>query len=110
MEDFEKQICRLIYHRIMSIMKFTLELREQETPGDTSQERRNDRQYKFFKKLLMQTTYQNARGLFEDLHELGVVKKTDYPEDVKNGYKDNASGGSGYLNSDELDSLLDSIS
>ncbi len=108
MTEEDTQIGRMIYHRIMSIMKFTLELREQETPGDNSSERREDAQYKFFKKLLMQTTYQNARGLLEDLDSIGILVKTDYTEDVKNGYKENESGGSGYLNSPDLVDWLES--
>jgi len=102
MTDHDHELARKVYHRCMSIMKFTLDLKQQENP----REGRNNPQFKFFKKLLMEKTYQNLRGLFEELEGDGIIQATDYEEDVKNGYKDTPSGGSGYLNTDRLNDLI----
>ncbi len=102
--DNSKEIARVVYHRCMSIMKFTLDLKEQEHPD---QGKRHP-QFKFFKRLLMQQTYQNLRGLFEELSQTGLIQKTEYEEDVKNGYQNSISGGAGYRNVDELNEWLES--
>jgi len=104
MKEFDRdtQIARLIYHRCMAIMKFTLDLEEY----SYKDKGRNDSRYKFFKKQLMQNTYDNIRGLLAELEDMGVVNPTDYPEDVKDGYKDTSSGGSGYLNADRFNAWV----
>lgn len=101
-EQKTKQIASLIYHHWMSTMKYTLELEE----FAYREKGRNDARYKTFKKHLMSNTYNNIRSLFNDLEELGIIEKTDYNEDVKGGYIDNESGGSGYLNTQEFDEWL----
>lgn len=98
----ETQVAKLIYHRCMSIMKFTLDLEEYSYKDNG----RNDPRYKFFKKQLMQNTYDTLRELFCDLEELGLVIPTDYDEDVKDGYKETLSGGSGYLNADRFNAWI----
>lgn len=100
----EIQVARMIYHRAMSTLKFTLEMEEQQY----KEKGRQDPRYKFFKKMLMSTTYENLRSLFEDLRQVGIVEPTSYAEDVKDGYKDTDSGGSGYLNSADFDEWLNS--
>ena len=100
--DVGKQLARLIYHKWMSNMKFTLDL-EEYSYKDTG---RNDPRYKFFKKQLMSNTYDKLRELFEELEDLGLLQETPYDEDVKEGYRDNSSGGSGYLNSAKFDTFL----
>ena len=100
----ENQIARMIYHRSMSTLKFTLELEEQKY----QEQARQDPRYKFFKKMLMSTTYDNLRALFKDLKELEVIEETDYTENVKDGYKDTDSGGSGYVNAPEFQEWLNS--
>ncbi len=99
--DESKQLGRLIYHRWMSTMKFTLDM--EETKFETG---RNDPRFKFFKKMLMANTYENMRGLLKELEGWGVLNETDTPEDVKDGYKETDSGGSGYLNSEDFDAWL----
>jgi len=96
------QIARTIYHRWMSTMKYALELEE----FSYREKGRLDPRYKTFKKHLMSNTYSNIRSLFEDLQKLGIIDKTDYEEDVKNGYTESNSGGSGYINSPEFDDWL----
>ncbi len=100
----EIQLARMIYHRAMSTLKFTLEMEEQQY----QEKGRQDTRYKFFKKMLMATTYDNIRALFGGLKDLGVIIETDYPEDLKNGYQDTESGGSGYLNSADFDEWIKS--
>jgi DNA-binding HxlR family transcriptional regulator len=83
-------------------MKFTLEM--EETHYELGRE---DSRYRFFKKMLMEKTYESLRELFEELSEIGLIEKTSYPEDVKNGWKETESGGSGFLNSKEFDAFLE---
>ncbi len=101
-QDKNKQIARMIYHRWMSTMKYTLELEE----FSYREKGRSDPKYKTFKKHLMANTYDSLRSLFEDLRSLDLLEKTSYEEDVKNGYMENDSGGSGYLNTAEFDDWL----
>lgn len=98
----DTQLARTIYHRILSTMKFTLDLEEQKYP----ERGRNDDRYKFFKKQLMSNTYENLRALFKSLVDLNLIQETEYIEDVKDGYKPTPSGGSGHVNSEGLDELL----
>ena len=97
-----KQMARQIYHRWMSSMKYALELEE----FSYREKGRNDPRYKTFKKHLMANTYENMRALFEDFAELGLIETTDYEEDVKDGYQDSPSGGSGYVNTEDLDEWI----
>ena len=83
-------------------MKFTLDLEEQKYP----EKGRHDDRYKFFKKQLMSHTYENLRTLFDDLESLEMIQETEYPEDVKDGYKPTPSGGSGYINTSSFDDWL----
>lgn len=96
------QLAKIIYLRTMSTMKYTLELEEL----SYREQGRNDPRYKTFKKHLMSSTYNNLRELFSDLSDLGLIEPTDYDEDVKDGYQDTDSGGSGYINSKKLDDLI----
>jgi len=100
--DKEKQLGRLIYHRFMAIMKFTLDLEEY----SYKDRGRNDPRYRFFKKQLMAETYKIQRELFDEMEKLGIVSKTDYSEDVKDGYQETDSGGSGYLNNDRFNAWI----
>ncbi len=102
MDDNGEQLARLIYHRWMSSMKYTLELEE----FSYRERGRSDPKYKTFKKHLMSNSYENLRSLFKDLSDCGIIKKTEYTEDVKDGYKDSSSGGSGYLNTERFDAWL----
>ena len=99
----DQQLARLIYHNVLSTMKNTLNLEEL----SYREMGRDDPRYKTFKKHLMEFTYSNLRDMFEELAEWGLIVPTEDNEDVKHGYKENESGGSGYLNSDELSNLLD---
>lgn len=98
------QLARIIYHRIMSVMKYTLELEE----FSYREQGRDDPRYKTFKKHLMANTYENLRGLFGELENVGIIQKTDYTEDVKDGYKESESGGSGYVNTNAFNVWLNS--
>jgi len=101
-KTYHTQLARIVYLRMLSVMKFTLNLEEQKYP----EKGRNDDRYKFFKKHLMRETYENLRDIFADFEELDLICKTDYEEDVKDGYKDGPSGGSGYINSEDFNSWL----
>lgn len=103
--DYDSQLSRTIFHRFLSAMKFTLDLEEQKYP----ERGRHDDRYKFFKKQLMSNTYENIRALLKNLEELNFIQKTDYPEDVKDGYKPTSSGGSGFVNTDQLDAWLKTV-
>ena len=98
----DKQLASFIYHNILAIMKNTLNLEEL----SYREMGRNDPRYKTFKKHLMEFTYSTMRDMFEELEEWGIIKSTENGEDVKNGYIDNLSGGSGYLNSEECNEFF----
>jgi hypothetical protein len=102
MEQHGTQVANMIYQNVRSIMKFTLDMEEQKYP----EKGRNDDRYKFFKKQLMSFTYQSLRDLFDQLQENGLIEPTKYEEDVKDGYKPTPSGGSGFINTPELDEFL----
>lgn len=104
-ENYETQLARTIYHRMLSTMKFTLDLEEQKY----LERGRQDERYRFFKKQLMSQTYDNLRALFKDLVDLKLLEPTSYPEDVKDGYKPTSSGGSGHINTEKLDDWLNSV-
>ena len=97
----EKQLAKVIYHKTLSVMKFTLEM--EETHYELGRE---DSRYKFFRKMLMEKTYDSLRELFEHFNKLELIEKTDYPEDVKNGWKETESGGSGFLNTADLNDFF----
>ena len=67
---------------------------------------RYDEKYKFFKKQLMSHTYDNLRALFKELENFDLIQETEYPEDVKDGYKPSTSGGSGFINTKLFDDWL----
>lgn len=98
----EKQLAKMVCHRVMSVMKFILSLEE----FSYREQGRNDPRYKTFKQQVMANTYENLRDLFADMSNLGLIQKTEYDEDVKGGYRDTLSGGSGYINTDNLNKLL----
>ncbi len=84
----------------MSNMKFTLDIEEQKY-----EKGRDDQRFKFFKKMLMANTYENMRKCFKDLEDIGILVPGE--EDVKDGYRDTPSGGSGYQNSDRFNAWLE---
>lgn len=99
------QIAKMIYHTTMSIMKHTLDLEEM----SYRENGRNDPRYKTFKKHVMSTTYDALRNLFEDMQDAGLIQYTDYEEDLKNGYVDSDSGGSGFVNDKKFDEFLSKL-
>lgn len=100
--DENNQLARKIYHKMMSTMKYTLELEEM----SYRDQGRNAPGYRTFKKHLMSNTYDAIRSLFAELESLGLMEKTDYEEDPKQGYQESVSGGSGYLNTKTFDTWL----
>ena len=100
----DKQLARLIFHSILSIMKNTLNLEEL----SYREKGRDDPRYKTFKKYLMEVTYSTLRETLYDLEDWGLVIQTEEEEDVKNGYADSpsGSGGSGFVNSEKLNNIL----
>ena len=97
-----KQLSRFIFHNTLAIMKNTLNLEEL----SYREMGRNDPRYKTFKKHLMEFTYSTMRNMFEELDKWGLIVPTENDEDVKHGYTDSESGGSGYLNSQDFDEWL----
>jgi len=105
MPEMDNELARLIYHQWMSHMKFTLDLEE----FSYKESGRNDPRFKFFKKQLMADSYDKLRELFEKLSQRGCIEKSPWPEDVKDGYKETLSGGSGYLNTEDFNDFLKDI-
>lgn len=102
----ETQIAKIVFHKMLAIMKFTLNLEEY----SYREKGREDPRYKLFKQQLMQYTYDTARETLAEIQKTGVIVQTENPEDVKNGYAAGPSGGSGFINAKELDDLIDKLS
>ena len=100
--DRQKQLASFIFHNTLAVMKNALSLEEL----SYRESGRNDPRYRTFKKHLMEFTYSTLRDTFDELEDWGVMIKTDNDEDVRNGYKDSISGGSGFLNSEKFDEWL----
>ncbi len=105
MENIDTQIAKIVFHKMLAIMKFTLNLEEY----SYREKGREDPRYKLFKQQLMQYTYDTARETLKEMQKTGIITPTETPEDVKNGYASGPSGGSGFVNSKELDSLIDKL-
>jgi len=99
---FDQQIARLIYHKTLSIMKYTLNLEEQKY----TEHGRDDSRFKFFKKELMRKTFETLYELFDELYHLKISEKSMIDEDLKNGYQPTESGGSGYVNTKSFNQWL----
>lgn len=100
--ELDKEIAKKIYHSALKTMKFTLEMEEY----GYKDQGRNDPRYKHFKKMLMQETYDNLRKLFSELEELDIICKTEDEEDLKQGWRDSASGGSSFINTEDFNAWL----
>ena len=99
----DKQLAKIIYHSALAVMKNTLNLEEL----SYRENGRNDPRYKTFKKHLMEFTYSSLRDLFDELEEWELIKYLeDDDDDVKNGYKNTPSGGSGYTNNEKLSNII----
>jgi hypothetical protein len=96
------QLAREIYLKMMSVMKYTLDLEE----FSYKEKGRDDPRFKFFKKQLMEYTYNTMRSLFMNLEDLELIEQTEHEEDVKDGFKQTPSGGSGYINTDRLNKII----
>ena len=99
------ELAKMIYHKVLSNMKATLDL-EEFSFRDSGRE---DPRFKTFKRHLMSNTYQMLRELFHELEEAGLIEKTADEEDVKNGYKEGPSGGSGHINTAGLNKLIEKL-
>lgn len=97
------ELTKLIFETMRSVMKYTLDL-EEYSYKDSG---RDDPRYKFFKKQLMEYTYNAMRHLFAKLEMMNLCEPTDPPEDVKNGHQETPSGGSGYLNTAAFNKWLE---
>lgn len=102
MDTESTQLAKNIYLKMMSVMKYTLDLEEY----SYKEKGRDDPRFKFFKKQLMEYTYNSMRTLFEDLEDLDLIQQTEIEEDVKDGFKQSPSGGSGYVNTDVLNKII----
>lgn len=96
MGQYDNELSRTIFHSALKTMKFTLDLVEQHY-----EDGRKDPRFKFFKRLFMSETYDNLRHLFDDFTDQGLLSKIEN-EDLKNGYQENKSGGSGYVNTEDF--------
>lgn len=69
---------------------------------------RNNPQYKFLKKHLMNVVYGMERDIFERLCSIGVLMRCSCGSDVKTGYREECKlcHGSGYVHSPELNDML----
>jgi hypothetical protein len=97
------QLAKAIYLRNMSGMKEILNMGEFRI-GD-----RKSKEYKFFKKVVMDEFYNAMSDLFSALEEKGVLAKCPCGTSIRQGYKPCAlCNGAGYCSTEEFrDWLLD---
>lgn len=102
----EKQLARLIFRTVSSIMKNTLNLEEL----SYREQGRNDPRYKTFKKHLMECTYSSLRDMLYELEDWGIIIPTEEEEDIRDGFRETLGGGAGFVNSKELDNVMEKLS
>lgn len=91
------QLAKAIYLRNMASMKEILNLGEFKIGG------RDSKEYKFFKKVVMDQFYNSMSDLFAGLESKGVLMKCPCGTSIRQGYKQcpNCSGA-GHCNSEEF--------
>jgi len=98
------QLAKAIYLRNMSGMKEILNM------GEFRIGNRESKEYKFFKKVVMDEYYNSMADLFATLEAKGVLKKCACGTSIRQGYKTCPDcNGSGYSNTEEFgDWMIDS--
>ena len=95
MED--GQLAKAIYLRNMAAMKEILNMGEFRIGG------RESKEYKFFKKVVMDEFYNAMSELFVALEEKGVLMKCSCGTGIRQGYKPcQKCSGAGHCNSDDF--------
>lgn len=97
------QIARAVYLRNMAGMKEILNMGEFRI-GD-----RKSKEYKFFKKVVMDEYYNAMTELFTKFSERGVLQKCTCGTDIRDGYKPcPLCNGAGHCNTEEFNEWLNS--
>lgn len=96
------QLAKAIYLRNMAGMKEILNLGEFRMGG------RDSKEYKFFKKIVMDQFYNSMTDLFDKLEERGVLVKCVCGTGIRQGYKPcDKCNGAGHCNSDEFSEWME---
>lgn len=97
------QLAKAIYLRNMSAMKRVLDL------GEFKIGKKDSEDYKYFKKVVMDETYNAMTDLFSAMEGRGMLTKCECGTSIRHGYKPCQNcNGAGYRNSEEfLDWVLD---
>lgn len=91
------QIAKAIYLRNMAGMKEILNM------GEFRIGNRESKEYKFFKKTVMDQYYNAMADLFQKLEEKGILMKCPCGTNIRQGYKPCAScSGAGHCNTEEF--------
>ena len=90
------QVARLIFLNGLDTLKKILDLIAFKTDKNSSD-------YKYYKKEIMDNTYQNLKKLFKTLFEYKIIKKCPNKCNLRQGYKKCECGGSGWINNEEKD-------
>jgi hypothetical protein len=88
------QIAKAIFHNNLYIMKKILDL------GEFKLGKKSD-DYKYFKKEVMNSTYDSLKKLFKQLFDEKIIKKCNKKCNLRQGYSDCECGGSGYIDGKE---------
>lgn len=91
------QLAKAIYLRNMAGMKEILNLGEFKIGG------RDSKEFKFFKKVVMDQFYNSMTDLFSSLEEKGLLMKCPCGTGIRNGYKQcPRCSGAGHCNTEEF--------
>lgn len=101
----EIQIAKPIYLKGMNAMKHILLFGEAQW-GD-----RNSPTYRYFKKVVMDETYNNMASVFEELAEKGLIQKCSCNSFLRNGYNKKCPTccGSGYCNTEDCNGYFGDV-
>lgn len=97
----DNELAKAVYLRNMSAMKEILNMGEFRI-GD-----RNSKEYKYFKKIVMDEIYNAMSELFAALEEKGVLNKCTCGTTIRNGYKQCPHcNGAGHCNTDKFSAWI----
>ena len=95
------QLAKAIYLRNMTGMKEILNM------GEFRIGNRDSKEYKFFKKVVMDEYYNAMTDLFAKLEEKGVLMKCPCGTSIRQGYKPcQRCSGAGHCNADEFEDWM----
>jgi hypothetical protein len=100
-QSVDSQIARSLYLPFLSAMKEVLRLGEFKIGG------RESRDYRFFRRIVMDQFYEPLQEAFSRMEEQGILEKCPCGTNVRRGYQDcRFCNGAGYRNTKQTDEFI----